>query len=156
MGGNGRYNSDVTQTNDNANEQRDVCCVRIANDRNVSQKDRIMSRTNRNALNVSVIVPASVKGNKGKGKDVPARKGKGNASPTFGRVLSAKGEDKDVRTSVESLLQELQDAKDAKDRDAQKGIRRRLRSLGYWGGTRTRTNWIGRVPEGKRKDVVSL
>ena len=102
-----------------------------------------MSRTNRNAKgNTS---PARKGNAKGK-KDVPV------ASSSFGRVLRNKGEDKDVRTQIEDLLSQLTDA----DKETQKGIRRRLRSLGYWGGRRTRTNWIRRVPDAKRKDVVSL
>lgn len=99
----------------------------------------------RNNRNVKGTKGNATKGTKGK-KDVPV------ASSSFGRVLKNKGEDRDVRTQIEDLLSQLTDA----DRDTQKGIRRRLRSLGYWGGRRTRTNWIRRVPDGKRKDVVSL
>lgn len=118
-----------------------------------------MSRTIRNASPVATSPVVKGKGRKGT-KDVPTSpKGKGrkgNASPTFGRILANKGTDKDTRTEIESLLETLQEQKDAKDRDGQKGTRRKLRSLGYWGGTRTRTNWIGRVPDAKRENVVSL
>lgn len=122
-----------------------------------------MSRTIRNASSSSSSSPV-VKGKGRKGtKDVPTspvvkgRKGKGDRiHATFGRILAKKGTDKDTRTEIESLLETLQEQKDAKDRDGQKGTRRKLRSLGYWGGTRTRTNWIGRVPDAKRENVVSL
>jgi hypothetical protein len=132
------------QTQDRTGKDNVCCppiplCVSIVNGCNASGKDCDMSRT-RNRKS-----PSPAKG-----------KGKRGSIPSFGRVLQRKGKDADARTQIESLLSELQDAKDAKDRDAQKGIRRRLRSLGYWGGTRTRVNWIGRVPDAKRKDVVSL
>ena len=62
--------------------------------------------------------------------------------------------DATTRETIASLQRELIDARASKNTKLCKGIRRRLRALNYYGGTRTRTNNDVRIKFVDRIDAI--